>query len=57
MILQFDGILVDVDKHHFDLVRFLFDNESPPFPEVEWEKRWVLGPDKGNTLGRLPGQS
>ena len=31
-------------------------NESPPFPEVEWEKRWVLGPDdrphhiKGNTL-------
>ena len=22
MILQFDGILVDVDKHHFDLVRF-----------------------------------
>ena len=44
-MLQFDGILVLTSKDHFDLSQVCWAVKSPPFPEVEWEKRWVLGPD------------
>ena len=58
-MLQFDGsfLYMLTDKDHFDFSQVCWVVKSLPFPEVEWEKRWVHGPDKGNTLGKLPGQS